>query len=382
MENEITLIHAGESFFASLSELFAKAQEEIHLQTYRLADDATGQLVAESLKAAAERGVRVLVLLDAYGSGSLSEDFVGSLRGAGIKVRFFSPLFTYKGRFFGRRLHHKIALCDREAAIIGGINIADAYRGNEKEKPWLDFAVHLRGNICRQVHDICTDLWEKKPISGISFMGRRYFPSHRSNHRTKIIHNDWFRYKTQVDSRYRQSVRNARSSVLIVASYFLPGIRFRYSLDAAVKRGVSVKLILAGQSDVPFLRHASLHLYNKLLDKGIEIYEWKESILHAKLMVVDEAWCTLGSFNLNYLSTYGSIETNVESRELALLNALCRQLNAVAKGCDKITREEFLRKNSLIHRFRNRVAYHMMRWAFFIMTFFTFKRLGETTIRE
>lgn len=382
MENDIKLINAGEPFFSSLRELFEQAREEIHLQTYRLADDETGHLIAESLKAAASRGVHIMLLLDAYGSGSLSEDFVNSLRRAGILVRFFSPLFTYKGRFFGRRLHHKIALADRKSAIIGGINIANAYRGSEHEKPWLDFAVRLEGNICKQVHDICTDLWEKKPISGISFMGRRYFPSHRSNHKTRITHNDWFRYKTQVDSRYRQSVRHAKSSVLILASYFLPGIRFRYALEAAVRRGVSVKLILAGQSDVPFLRHASHHLYRKLLDKGIEIYEWKSSILHAKLMLVDEAWCTLGSFNLNYLSTYGSIETNVESRDAVLLGELCQQLNAIADNCEKITSKEFMRKNNLVHRFRNRIAYHMMRWAFFIMTFFTFKRLGETTIRE
>ena len=150
----------------------------------------------------------------------------------------------------------------------------------------------------------------------------------------------------------------------------------------ARKKGVSIQLILAGRSDVPALKYASTYLYRFLLKNGVEVFEWNDSVLHAKVMMIDDQWFTLGSFNLNYLSTYGSIETNVESSDPEVISQLNTNLQQVLAGCGKIILEEVQKKETILIRFRNWIAYRLMRRAFLIMTFFTYKRWGKTTFRE
>ena len=382
MNTPIRLVQSGDEFFRVLEDLIGSAEVEIHLQTYRLSDDATGSIVMAALKEAASKGIRVYLLLDAYGSGSLSKTFISEIKDAGIQVRFFSPLFSFKGWFFGRRLHHKIALADRRRALVGGINISGKYRGDDAEPAWLDFALLLEGEICQKIQTICVELWGKKLLPPIRLIRRSKAPGQQVSGLTHIIHNDWFRYKNQVDNRYRQAVRGAKESILMVASYFLPGTRFRHVLEMAARRGVSIKLILAGQSDVPALKFAGDHLYRSMLKKGIEIFEWDTSVLHAKVMIIDGKWLTLGSFNLNYLSTYGSIETNVESYEPELVHELGERLEDVLTQCTQITLEDFEKKAGWWISMRNWFSYRLMRRAFLIMTFFTFKRWGQTTFRE
>lgn len=382
MSASIRLLYGGEDFFQQLEQLIDLAQSELHLQTYRLAEDATGMRVAEALRNAAARGVKIYILLDAYGSGGLSKNFIVSLKEAGIQTRFFSPLFFFQGWFFGRRLHHKIALADDRLAIIGGINISDNYRGTESAPAWLDFAIWLEGSVCSQIQEICQELWGRKFLKTVKLLRRSKAPGQKVTERIKVIHNDWFRYKNQVDDRYRQAVQEAKSSILIVASYFLPGLRFRMALVKAAKNGISVRLVLAGRSDVPIVKHAGTHLYRFFLKNGIEIFEWHESVLHAKVMMIDGNWFTLGSFNLNYLSTYGSIETNVESTDSHTVRQLSKELDRVVKGCEKITLDQVQRKENSLVRVRNWFAYRLMRRAFLIMTFFTFKRWGKTTFKE
>ncbi len=357
------------------------AKTELHVQTYILTDDETGGQVVAALLRARERGVEIFLLLDAFGSGSLPRPLVVRLKENGIRVRFFSPLFTYKGRFFGRRLHHKVILADRAVAIIGGINFSNAYSGFHGAVPWLDFAVVLRGDACRPVHKICAELWGKlHPVSRFPFRRERIRPGIRL--RTAVIHNDWFRYRNQVDARYRTMLREAKDQILIVAGYFLPGYRFRRALEGAVRRGVKVRIILAGQSDVRMLKSASRHLYGTLLGWGVEIYEWQDSVLHAKAMMVDHRWLTLGSFNLNYLSTYGSIETNIESTEPALLRDFSRTMQSVLARCGKVTDHVFLQQDGWWRRLQDALSYRLMRRALLLLTFFAYKRRGETTFRE
>lgn len=382
MNSSIRLLHGGEYFFKQLERLIDLAHTELHLQTYRFAEDSTGLRVAEALKRAAARGVRVFLLLDAYGSGGLSKNFTASLKQANIQVRFFSPLIFFQGWVFGRRLHHKIALADSKHAIIGGINIADNYRGSASAPPWLDFALWLEGNVCLQVQEICRDLWGRKLFKTVKLLGRSKAPGQKLIELTKVIHNDWFRYKNQVDDRYRQAVQEAEQSIVIVASYFLPGLRFRNALVKAAKNGISVRLVLPGQSDVPIIKYASTHLYRFFLKNDVEIFEWNDSVLHAKVMLIDGKWFTLGSFNLNYLSTYGSIETNVESIDTKTVKELGIVLSWVLEGSEKITLDKVHKKENYFLQVRNWFSYRLMRRIFLIMTFFTFKRWGKTTFKE
>ena len=308
---DIRLVHSGTDYFETLENLINSAVYTLQLQTYIFNDDETGRKIAGALKNAASRGVEVSVMLDAYGSNSLSRKFVGDLRLAGIRLRFFSPFFSSQNIYFGRRLHHKVVVADREIALIGGINIADKYHGSSTEPAWLDYAILLNGNVCTTIDKICRQLFGRK----FRKWKNNTIPNHDKSFKHTIVRikrNDRFRRKNQISASYLHAIKNAKNSVYITGSYFLPGLRLRRALTNAVKRGVEVHLILAGVSDVPVFQLATRWLYDFLFRNGIKIYEWQTSVLHAKIAVVDDTWATIGSFNLNNLSAYGSIELNVD----------------------------------------------------------------------
>ena len=142
--------------------MIENAQREIHLQTYIFENDETGNSVASCLKKTAERKVKVYVLLDAYGSSALPDNFVQDLIQHGILIRFFSPLFSLNNFYLGRRMHHKVVVVDGKTALIGGINIADKYHGSKELEPWLDYAVKLDCPVSADLQKLCSDYYFQK----------------------------------------------------------------------------------------------------------------------------------------------------------------------------------------------------------------------------
>lgn len=149
--DNIVLVHSGEDYFLRLRNIISKAQNEIHLQSYIFENDTTGLEIAEALKEAANSKVKVYVLLDGYGSSKLPNNFLEILKQNGINIRFFSPLFSKNNFYIGRRLHHKVVVVDGEIVLIGGINIANKYRGSNTEHPWLDYAVQIESKTIAQL---------------------------------------------------------------------------------------------------------------------------------------------------------------------------------------------------------------------------------------
>ena len=160
-DEHIKLIHSGDEYFVKMKEIIENAQEEIHLQTYIFENDETGNDIANCLKEAAHRNVKVYILLDAYGSSSLSDNFIKDLQQSGIFFRFFSPLFSVNNFYLGRRMHHKVIVADAKFAIIGGINIANKYRGKESDEPWLDYAIKLDCPAAQDLQKLCRDYFFK-----------------------------------------------------------------------------------------------------------------------------------------------------------------------------------------------------------------------------
>jgi cardiolipin synthase len=351
----IQLIYSGENFFEHLGELIDSAKEYIHIQTYILEEDATGKLICGKLKAASARGVKVFLLADAYGSKELSVDFKQSLLLAGIRFRLFSPLFSPESIYLGRRLHHKIAVADKQNAIIGGINIADKYRGTGNEKAWLDYAVQVRGSVCGYLHDLCESIYDRK-----SFKAKNYNGDGSPSHLVRFRRNDRIRAKNEVHHSYREALTGAERSVIIVASYFLPGYTFRKIMKRAKKRGVNIRIILAGRSDLPWLKRAEKFLYRFFWKYNICIYEWPDSILHGKAILVDDEWITIGSYNVNHLSRYRSIELNADIKDPALAKTFKQHLESViGTSCIEMTEKKY--SPSRLQSFRNSIAYYYYR---------------------
>lgn len=361
----IKLVHSGEDYFSRLKEIINKAKKDIYLQTYIFENDDTGNAIAECLKKAALRKVNVYILLDAYGSASLSDGFVQDLQQHGILLRFFSPLFSLNNFYIGRRMHHKVVVADGSMALIGGINIGNKYHGNVNTEPWLDYAVQLYCPAAEDLQKLCRDYFFKKGSS------RKILPVLHSagDARIGVLQNDWLQGKTEVCDAYTRAISNAEKEIVIVASYFLPGSKLTKALKKACTKGIKTKVILAGISDVPLVRRATEHLYTSLLSHNIKIYEWNKSVVHGKAAMVDNKWSIVGSFNLNSLSCYGSIEMNVEIQSVEFAKNLNLDFEKVISECSQITLETLRKRSGMFKNLANWVSYQIVRTSMLFLTF-------------
>jgi cardiolipin synthase len=355
--DEVQLIHSGEDFFRNMEAIISSARSTIHFQTYIFDQDEAGKRIANALKAASARGVTVYMVIDAFGS-KLSEAFVADLRRSGIRFKWFAPFMSRDSFHFGRRLHHKVLVADHEVAIVGGINISAKYLPKPEKEPWLDYAVMIRGSVCIDVERICFQILKKRFNLGV---GNK---KNSAKTLTCVRSNDRLRGKNQIANSYLQEIKKAKKSIVILGSYFIPGSRISSALIKAANRGVSVKIIVSGVSDVPVLGRASRFLYGQFLKNNIGIYEWTRSILHGKLAVIDDNWCTIGSFNLNHLSAFSSIEMNVNIIDRDFAKNLREHLEEViSSGCRHLQYESYVSENTFFERLKNTFSYFLIRFA-------------------
>ncbi|HZV45232.1 MAG TPA: phospholipase D-like domain-containing protein [Saprospiraceae bacterium] len=372
--NKVKLVRAGREFFDTLLQLIRDAKDSIHVQMYIYDDDETGRSVAEALKEAANRKVSVYLLTDGYAS-SMSKEFTVELKAAGIHFRYFEPLMRSKHFYFGRRLHQKLVVVDAKFALVGGINISDRYNDMPEQSAWLDFALWVEGEIVKELCVLAWKTWnafprhmgitpcETKPIEFDIPEGER--------RQVRMRRNDWVRRKGQISASYLQMLNAAKSNVIILSGYFLPGRTIRRSLRKAVLRGIKIKIILAGQSDVMLAKRAERWYYDWLLRNGIELFEYQENILHGKLATADDQWMTIGSYNINDISAYASIELNLEVADPVFAKQTRLMLEKLMlNGCVPITPEKYTRSKNIFKQFINWLSYEVFRVLFFLFTFY------------
>lgn len=369
------LIRGGAAYFEKLLELIGNAKESIHLQTYIYDDDETGRLVANALKEAVQRNVEVHLMADGYASQVMSKSFIADLKNAGIRFRFFAPLFKGRNFYFGRRMHHKMTVVDTRYALVGGVNISNRYNDMPGQPAWLDFALFVEGEVARELCVLCWKSWKSYPVNmGITPCEEKqvsfdFLPEEQSE--VRMRRNDWVRRKNQISSTYVRILRSSRSEVTILCSYFLPSIFIRRQMVNAIKRGVTIRVIAAGNSDVKVAKNAERWLYDWLLRNGIELYEYQKNILHGKMAVCDEEWMTAGSYNINNISAYASIELNLDVRNPAFAKKTRQVLQEIMeKDCTRITFEQHIRTKNIFRQFNRWLSYQFIRTVFYLFTFY------------
>ena len=374
--NRISLVQSGEDYFSLLFKLIEKAKQVIHLQTYIYENDETGRKVAVALKDAAKRGVSVYLHVDGYASQKLRGEFRNGLENAGVYFKFFEPLLKSRHFYFGRRLHQKIFVVDGLYSLVGGLNIGDRYNDMPNERAWFDVALYSEGEISYQLHLICNAMWRKRrklkdkiEKKDVDEFCESILKEERQN--VRVRQNDWVKRKSEVWNTYRSLFAAANESITIMSSYFLPGRTYRKLLSRAAAKGVKVRVILAGKSDVPISKNAERYLYDWLLQKNIEIYEFETTVLHAKMSVADNNMVTIGSFNVNNISAYASLELNldVKSKEFAahiqdVMN------NLIARDCKQITVENYRSSTNIFRRIWQKASYIIVNWVTTLFTFY------------
>ena len=373
--NRISLVYSGEDYFSLLLKLIERAKQTIHLQVYIYDNDETGKLVGDSLKAAAKRGVAVYLHVDGYASQRLKREFRNEMIDAGVHFKFFEPLLKSRHFYFGRRLHQKVFVADGLYSLVGGLNISNRYNEMPGVPPWFDVALYCEGEVSYQLHLICNAMWRKrKPIKDIiAKKDIETFCDSISKEERQLIRirqNDWVKRKSEVWNTYRSLFAQSEETITVMSSYFLPGRTFRRLLSNAVKNGVSVKVILAGKSDVMLSKNAERYLYGWLLRRKIEIYEFQPTVLHAKISVVDSHIVTIGSFNVNNISAYASLELNLDIKNKDFGSYVEEELEKIIRrDCKQITVENYESSSNFLKRTWQKTCYIIVNW---ILTLFTF----------
>jgi len=372
-QNTVKLVRGGGEYFTLLKEMIHKAQHTVHLQVYIFDEDETGREVAEALIAAARRGVAVYLLADGYASQNISKPFIKHLQRGGVHFRFFQPILKSDHFYFGRRMHHKIVVVDARYGLVGGVNISNKYNDGFDKPAWLDWALYVEGEIAPELVKICLELWTRSRSTRRKLHWHAQpsvaFPKHHCP--VRIRRNDWVQKRSQITQSYLEMFRDAKSHIYIMSSYFLPGMQVRKKLAKAARRGVKIRLVLAGVSDVKLAKQAERYIYRWIFKNNIEVYEYKHSVLHAKISTYDGKWATIGSYNVNNISAFASIELNLDVKQEAFaLNMQHHIQEVIRHDCERITEEDYRTRYGFFSRLYQQSSYQIVRVLFFLFTFY------------
>ncbi|MEJ6006872.1 cardiolipin synthase ClsB [Paucibacter sp. AS339] len=369
--NELLLLRGGDELFPAQARAIAAATHEVWLATYIFHFDAAGAALAAQLVAAAQRGVRVRVVVDGFGSRASLPWLQKQFEGTGVAMAVFRPIdrwysWLQPGQL--RRLHQKLCVVDGDHAFVGGINIigdrVDLNHG-DTEQARLDFAVGLRGPLVQSVAQAARAVWtrawlgrdfgeELLALVRSSEPGARLrrlvqglrLPrlSRRSRRRqdaesapalepvcAAFVLRDNLRRRRTIERAYIEAIRSAQQRVDLITPYFYPGHAFRKALRDASRRGVQVRLLLQGKVDYRIAGMAAQALYAELLGHGVEIFEYTPAYLHAKVCVVDESWATVGSSNIDPLSLLLNLEANVIVQDAEFARHVAAEFDAAAQ---------------------------------------------------
>ncbi|MBK5285330.1 MAG: hypothetical protein JJE25_07985, partial [Bacteroidia bacterium] len=291
------------------------------------------------------------------------------LQDSGINYRWFGKLITPRGFHIGRRMHHKIVVCDSHASLVGGINIANRYRGDDRQLPWLDYAVYSEGNISVLLEHVCQQFWKHNPLKKrFSFVKRKinvHDSSAGNSNLMRVRENDWILRRFQIMASYRKAIAGSKDSLTIFGAYFLPGFRFLYRLRKAAQRGVKIRIVVPAHSDSAIGNTARHYIYSFLLKNNIALYEYTRTMLHAKVCVADNIWSAIGSYDLNNLSAYSNIEANVEILDSKFAIQFQSEMNSIIeKDCKQITLDSYQKQLTSISKLRHWGAYYTIRLIF------------------
>ncbi len=314
----------GHEIFPAMLHAIRAACVSLRLEIYIYTDGQLGRTFLAELLAAAQRGVRVRVLVDAFGSWLLPDDFFALLVTAGAEVHYFNPLRLSR---FGVRDHRKLLICDDSVIFVGGFNIADEYDGDGVSHGWCDLGARIESpELAKKLAASFDELFALADFHRKPFMRLRAFKLKRKGRR-RPAGELLLSYPGRNTSPFQAALHRdlARSSdTRIMTAYFLPTRRVQRYLMNAARNGRRVQLILAGKSDVLVSRLAARSLYRRLLKAGVEIYEYQPQILHAKLAICDDAIYVgsnnidIRSLNLNYelMLRFDDPSTTAGAREI------------------------------------------------------------------
>jgi cardiolipin synthase len=372
--NDVRLLENGEEFFPAVFEAIGAARHEVLIETFILFEDKVGLALREAMLQAAQRGVRVTLLVDGFGTSDLGADYIQALAAAGVHLCMFDPCRRVFGVRFKilRRMHRKLVVVDRELAFIGGINYSADHLDDFGPEAKQDYSASVRGPIVGQIHAFMLEqLRDQASAEGRPAGGERpafrpmnaqsmAAPPPAGNAETIFVTRDNHGHRNSIERHYRAAIRSARHRVIIANAYFFPGYLLLRELRRAARRGVDVRLILQGEPDMKIVKAASL-LYEYLQRDGVRIFEYCKRPLHGKVALVDDQWATVGSSNLDPLSLSLNLEANLIVRDRAFNADLAQNLEGLMRDSCREAEATPGRRWPLLHQVWTTFLFHVLR---------------------
>lgn len=316
---------SGKNHFTALLNDIANATQSIDLETYLFQNDHLGQQVVTALIEAAQRGIRVRVMVDGAGSPYWTTNFARRLEKVGVKTKVFHPFpwqlwnwsrsvvklplvlkwiyFILKANF---RNHRKVCIIDKKMAYIGSFNISKCHLETENGGDgWRDTSVRLTGVDLSELNKAFDAAWEHRTIK------ERLRDAFKQIRKDPVIRLNYTRHRRRI--LYKNLLKRiacCTQRIWITNAYFVPDHFLLRRLKEAAKRGVDVRILLPRKSDVLMMPWASCTFYFSLLKAGVRIFEYLPSMLHAKSLILDE-WVLVGSSNLNHRSLLHDLEADI-----------------------------------------------------------------------
>ncbi len=344
----------GDLLFDAMLAAIGSAKQRVWMESYIFADDEVGRRFAQALSERASAGVQVRLLVDALGSLFQFYRSLGpELEQSGVQVRHFHRWYWREPFRYNRRDHRKLLVVDDRKAFLGGFNIhrqsSQRYFGPLR---WRDTHAAFQGGLARQAAELFDAFWRGD---------RRWLPEDNRQASSVLVPNQSRVCRRRLACIYADFLGSAKEQICLTTPYFVPDHRTQKALLAAVRRGVEVRLLVPHTSDVRLARWAANAVYARLLDAGVQIFEYLPRMLHAKVAIADGSWATLGTANLDYRSLFQNYELNLVSRDPGLCHQLQMQFEADLTEASAVCATRW-RQRRWVPRLAELLGWSVRRW--------------------
>ncbi len=350
LATHVQLLWKGKDSFKTIFDAIDEAKRFVCLQFYLFKNDETGRSLSELLKKKTREGVKVYLLYDHFGSFGTPRSFWKDMKMTGIKIRASHP-FKWTAPFhYVHRDHRKLIVIDSKRAFTGGLNIANEYSGfrlRRRSRGWRDTGIMLEGPVVGELFETFKRSW-------YAWRGEKI--DSQNIHKVKTVKRQKgtipalpiFVYSRKGRKRMRgllrHSIDHAQATISLTTAYFIPSRRMITLLENAVTRGVKVRLLVPGKSDVPAASYGGKAFFKRLLKSGIEIYTYRGEMLHAKTYLFDQYWSIIGSTNLDYQSLMYNDEGNVGILDAGLASKIAHIFEEDLKHSTQIDLKDWHRR--------------------------------------
>jgi cardiolipin synthase A/B len=364
--NKVELLVDGPTTYDAMFAAIKNAKDHINMETFIIEDDEIGQRFAKLLISKQTSGVQVNLIYDSVGSISTPKAFFEPLIASGGNVLEFNPinpLNARKGWEFSRRDHRKLLVIDGQIAFVGGINISSVYssgsfgksKSTHNKQQWRDTHLRMTGPVVSEFQKLFIATWNEQQGEPLAF--KQYFPeeTNQGNEVVRALGSNPEEPYSQMYVTLLSVINSAETQVSLTNAYFVPDPQMLTALKEAAQRGVDVRLLLPDKTDSNMVFYASRSFYDELLSANVKIYERQDALLHAKTLLVDGVWSTIGSTNLDWRS----FTNNQEINAIVLGQDFGAQMQAMyekdLESSKQITLEDW-RKRSISVRIKERAA--------------------------